>query len=137
VTYVIAVEVGSYPLSGSFVALYLASFVAVFREGRGIPVLLERLWPEILLAALLLYLQTSPRVMYLAAHLVILFVLCLLANDALYAAAAAGRLTAYYLVIALGVPSAALPSASAPRSRSAASTNIADGPCPGRGPGVA
>lgn len=104
VTNVIAVEVGSYPLVWILpLALYLASFVAVFRDGPGLPSMLRGLWPEILLAALLLYLLTSPRVAYLAAHLAVLFVLCLLANDALYRLRPPpSRLTGYYLVIALG-----------------------------------
>lgn len=104
VTNVIAVEVGSYPLVWILpLALYLASFVVVFRDGRGLPRLLVRLWPEILLAALLLYLLTSPQVIYLAAHLAVLFVLCLLANDALYRLRPPpAGLTGYYLMIALG-----------------------------------
>jgi hypothetical protein len=104
VTNVIAVEVGSYPLVWILpLALYLASFVIVFRDGRGLPRLLVGLWPEIMLAALLLYLLTSPQVICLAAHLAILFVLCLLANDALYRLRPPpAGLTGYYLMIALG-----------------------------------
>ncbi len=56
-----------------------------------------------MLAALLLYLLTSPQVICLAAHLAILFVLCLLANDALYRLRPPpAGLTGYYLMIALG-----------------------------------
>jgi hypothetical protein len=104
VTNVVAVEVGSYPLVWILpLALYLASFVVVFRDGRGLPVLLVRLWPEILLAALLLFFLTSPRLTYLAAHLLVLFVLCLLAHAELYRARPSpAGLTRYYLAIALG-----------------------------------
>ncbi|MGV8080832.1 MAG: spermidine synthase [Syntrophales bacterium] len=104
VTNVIAVEVGSYPLVWILpLALYLASFVVVFREGSGLPDILVRLWPEILLAAILLYLLTSPHLIYLAAHLAVLFILCLLANSELYRLRPPpAGLTGYYLVIALG-----------------------------------
>jgi hypothetical protein len=104
VTNVLAVEVGSYPLVWILpLALYLASFVITFRDGRILPAGLVRLWPELLLVAMLLYLFTSPRMMYLAAHLLVLFVFCLLANEELYRLRpAAAGLTGYYLAIALG-----------------------------------
>jgi spermidine synthase len=97
----ISMEVGSFPLVWVLpLALYLATFVMTFRDGAVIPKFLTILWPEMLLLALLVYLN---RLIAIPGSLIVLFLICFLAHGALYARRPAARyLTGFYLTIALG-----------------------------------
>ena len=104
VTRVIAGEAGSFPLVWLLpLAVYLVSFMATFREGGRVSVFLGRIWPEITLAGLFLYLVPSGHFLFLLGHLFVLLGACLLVHAALYGnRPRPERLSTFYLAIALG-----------------------------------
>ena len=99
----IGAEVGSFPLVWVIpLSIYLLSFVVTFRVNGGCPKLVKKLWLEIVLAGLLLYLLPVG-VFALICHIVVFMGVCLLAHGELYSRRAANRyLTAFYLTIAAG-----------------------------------
>ncbi len=104
VTNLITLEIGSVPLTWVFpLALYLASFIVTFRTSGGVPRLLNRFWPEILLLALLCYF-TGPKHFGFAIFgaLATFFMICCLAHGHLYQLRPPEtQLTKFYLIIAL------------------------------------
>jgi hypothetical protein len=105
VTNLITLEIGSFPLTWVFpLALYLASFIVTFRTSGGVPRLLNRLWPEILLCALLCYfLGATYFGLVIFGSLASFFMICCLAHGNLYELRPPeNHLTAFYLAIALG-----------------------------------
>ena len=104
VTNYIALEIGSFPLTWiAPLALYLGSFIVTFRTNGGVPRFLNVLWPEILLLALLFYVWESAMLLAMLGHLVLFFLICLVANGRLYELRPpATHLTHYYLAIAFG-----------------------------------
>jgi hypothetical protein len=104
VTNLITLEIGSVPLTWVFpLALYLASFIVTFRTSGGVPKLLNRFWPEILLLALLCYF-TGHKFFGFAIFgaLATFFMICCLAHGHLYQLRPPEtQLTQYYLVISL------------------------------------
>lgn len=104
VTNYIALEIGSFPLTWiAPLALYLGSFIVTFRTEGGVPRYLGRLWPEMLLISFFLYVWESTSALIIIVHLVIFFLICLVANGRLYEIRPPARhLTNYYLAIAFG-----------------------------------
>jgi spermidine synthase len=104
VTNFIALEIGSFPLTWiAPLALYLASFIVTFRTNGGVPRYLKRFWPELLLVSLFLYVWESTSALTILVHLLVFFLLCIVANGRLYELRPeARRLTHYYLAIAFG-----------------------------------
>ncbi|MDD2903412.1 MAG: fused MFS/spermidine synthase [Syntrophales bacterium] len=121
VTNFIALEVGSFPMVWVFpLALYLGSFVVIFRNNGGTPTLLGALWPEVVILGFLLYLLPMAWVGWFAAviaPLLVLLSLCLVAHGELYERRPPVRyLTNYYLTMAVGgFLGGALVSLAAPR----------------------
>jgi len=104
VTNYIALEIGSFPLTWiAPLALYLGSFIVTFRTNGGTPRYLGRLWPEVLLLSFFLYVWESTSILTILVHLVVFFLICLVANGRLYEIRPPARhLTNYYLAIAFG-----------------------------------
>jgi hypothetical protein len=104
VTNYIALEVGSFPMVWILpLALYLGSFIVTFRTGGGVPRLLRNLWPEILLAGLLMFLLGPVHWLAILGHLVVFFLVCLVSHGTLYELRPpASHLTNFYLTSALG-----------------------------------
>jgi hypothetical protein len=104
VTNFIALEVGSFPLTWILPrALYLGSFIVTFRTGGGVPGWMRNLWPEILLACMLMYLLGPVHWLALLGHLVFFFLVCLISHGTLYELRPpASHLTNFYLTAALG-----------------------------------
>jgi len=104
VTNFVALEIGSFPLTWiAPLALYLASFIVTFRTNGGVPRFLRRFWPELLLVSLFLYVWESTSALTILVHLLVFFLLCIVANGRLYELRPeAKRLTHYYLAIAFG-----------------------------------
>ena len=104
VTNYIALEIGSFPLTWiAPLALYLGSFIVTFRTNGGIPRYLGRLWPELLLLSFFLYVWESTSALIILVHLIVFFLICLVANGRLYEIRPPVRhLTNYYLAIAFG-----------------------------------
>ena len=104
VTNFVALEIGSFPLTWiAPLALYLASFIVTFRTNGGVPGFLRRFWPELLLVSLFLYVWESTSALTILVHLLVFFLLCIVANGRLYELRPeAKRLTHYYLAIAFG-----------------------------------
>lgn len=104
VTNFIALEIGSFPLTWvAPLALYLASFIVTFRTNGGVPRPLKRLWPELLFLSFFLYVWESTSAVTILVHLVVFFLICVVANGRLYEIRPEpGRLTHYYLAIAFG-----------------------------------
>jgi spermidine synthase len=104
VTNLIVLEIGSFPLTWiAPLSLYLCSFIVTFRVKGGVPFFLKRLWPEILLIALLFYLIGQGRWPSTIIVLSLFFLICTIVHGTLYELRpCAGRLTHFYLTIALG-----------------------------------
>jgi len=105
VTNLITLEIGSFPLTWVFpLALYLGSFIVTFRTTGGVPKRLNRIWPEILLCALLWYFMSALYFwLVILGALLTFFMICCLAHGHLYELRPPeNQLTAFYLVIALG-----------------------------------
>jgi spermidine synthase len=104
VTNYIALEIGSFPLTWiAPLALYLASFIVTFRTDGGIPRYLGRFWPELLFLSFFLFIWESTSALIILVHLIIFFLICLVANGRLYEIRPPARhLTNYYLAIAFG-----------------------------------
>jgi hypothetical protein len=104
VTNFIALEVGSFPLTWILpLALYLGSFIVTFRTGGGVPRWMRNLWPEILLAGMLMYLLGPVHWLAILGHLVFFFLVCLISHGTLYELRPpAAHLTNFYLTAALG-----------------------------------
>jgi hypothetical protein len=104
VTNFIALEVGSFPLTWVFpLALYLGSFIVTFRINGGVPGFLRALWPELLLGSFFLYLLGPSPWLAIIGHLIVFFMLCLVAHGSLYELRPpASHLTYFYLLISLG-----------------------------------
>jgi hypothetical protein len=104
VTNFIAAETGSYPMVWVIpLALYLLSFVVIFRRNGGVPKALNTLWLEIGLLGFLLYMLPSLGWPALIGHLFVLFATCLVAHGELYGHRPPVQyLTSFYLTIALG-----------------------------------
>jgi len=105
VTNVLVFEVGSAPFVWVLpLALYLLSFVIAF-SGRALPRAVDRLWP--FLAAIGVFAASrgegGGEVLSLVLHLVVLFVLAVVAHTELYRRRGPAReLTRFYLAVALG-----------------------------------
>ncbi|MBW2526635.1 MAG: fused MFS/spermidine synthase [Deltaproteobacteria bacterium] len=99
-------ELGSAPMIWVLpLAVYLFSFIAVFRDRPWIPAVVRRFWPEVSLVGVYLFFDQSPRVMDLAAayQLPLLLVVCLVAHGELHRTRPAPhRLTLFYLFVTLG-----------------------------------
>lgn len=110
VTNVLTLDVGSVPLLWTLpLAVYLATFVLVFREPSWCPTALRRTWFHVALCGVALYLSGNIghaphlKVAAIAAHLGVLFVVCLVAHHELHRARPrAHRLTGFYLLVSLG-----------------------------------
>ena len=104
VTNYIALEVGSFPLTWILpLALYLGSFIVTFRTGGGVPRMIRNLWPEILLAGMLVYLLGPVHWLAILGHLAVFFLICLVSHGTLYELRPpASHLTNFYLTSALG-----------------------------------
>ncbi len=104
VTNYIALEVGSFPLTWILpLALYLGSFIVTFRTGGGVPRSLRNLWPELLLAGMLMYLLGPVHWLAIVGHLAVFFLVCLVSHGTLYELRPpASHLTNYYLTASLG-----------------------------------
>lgn len=104
VTNFISIEVGSFPLTWILpLALYLGSFIVTFRTGGGVPKIIRNLWPEILLAALLMYLLGSVHSLMILGHLTFFSLVCLVSHGTLYELRPPpSNLTNFYLSSALG-----------------------------------
>ena len=104
VTNLIVLEIGSFPLTWiAPLSLYLSSFIVTFRVKGGVPVFLKRVWPEILLIAFLFYLIGQGRWPSTVIVLSLFFLICMIVHGTLYELRpSAGRLTHFYLTIALG-----------------------------------
>jgi hypothetical protein len=104
VTNVIVLEIGSFPLTWiAPLSLYLGSFIVTFRTKGGVPLFLRRLWPEILLIALLFYLIGQGRWLSTLIVLSLFFLICIVMHGTLYELRPdAHRLTHFYLAVALG-----------------------------------
>jgi hypothetical protein len=104
VTNYIALEVGSFPLTWIVpLALYLGSFIITFRTKGGVPRPIRNLWPEILLAGLLMYLLGPVHWLAILGHLVVFFLVCLISHGTLYELRPpALHLTNFYLASSLG-----------------------------------
>ncbi len=85
VTNLIILEIGSFPLTWIFpLALYLLSFIVTFRTRGGMPGYLMRLWPEILMVAMMLYLLGQGHWFISIITLILFFLICLVAHGTLY-----------------------------------------------------
>ena len=85
VTNLIILEIGSFPLTWIFpLALYLLSFIVTFKVRGGMPGYLRRLWPEILMVALMLYLFGQGHWFISIITLILFFLICLVAHGTLY-----------------------------------------------------
>jgi spermidine synthase len=104
VTNLIILEIGSFPLTWIFpLALYLLSFIVTFRARGGMPGYLRRLWPEILMVALMLYLFGQAHWFISITTLILFFLICLVSHGTLYETRpATDHLTHFYLAIAFG-----------------------------------
>ncbi len=104
VTNLIILEIGSFPLTWIFpLALYLLSFIVTFRAHGGMPGYLRRLWPEILMVAMMLYLLGQGHWFISIITLILFFLICLVAHGTLYETRPpTDHLTHFYLAIALG-----------------------------------
>ncbi|HOD35938.1 MAG TPA: fused MFS/spermidine synthase [Syntrophales bacterium] len=104
VTNYIALEIGSFPLTWiAPLALYLGSFIVTFRTDGGIPRYVGRFWPEMLFLSFFLYVWESTSALIILVHLIVFFLICLVANGRLYEIRPPARhLTNYYLAIAFG-----------------------------------
>jgi spermidine synthase len=104
VTNLIILEIGSFPLTWVFpLALYLLSFIVTFRVRGGMPCNLRRLWPEILMVAMMLYLFGQGHWFISIITLILFFLICLVAHGTLYETRPpTDYLTHFYLVIAFG-----------------------------------
>ena len=104
VTNLIILEIGSFPLTWIFpLALYLLSFIVTFRTRGGMPGYLRRLWPEILMVALMLYLFGQGHWFISIITLILFFLICLVAHGTLYETRPpTDHLTHFYLAIAFG-----------------------------------
>ena len=100
----ITLDIGSFPFVWVIpLALYLGSFIVTFRTNGGVPRVLKLFWPEILLAALSLYLAGPPNWFVLLGQLCVFFLICLVAHGTLYELRPPGsHLTHFYLTSALG-----------------------------------
>ena len=84
-------------------ALYLGSFIVTFRTGGGVPRFLRNLWPEILLAGLLMFLVGPVHWLAILGHLAVFFLVCLVSHGTLYELRPpASHLTNFYLTSSLG-----------------------------------
>ncbi len=104
VTNFISLEVGSFPLTWILpLALYLGSFIVTFRTGGGVPRSIRNLWPEILLAGMIMYLLGPVHWLAILGHLTIFFLVCLVSHGTLYEhRPRPSHLTNFYLSSALG-----------------------------------
>jgi len=104
VTNLIILEIGSFPLTWTIpLALYLLSFIVTFKVRGGTPEFLKRLWPEIVMVALMFYLFAQSH-WYIAIITLTLFsLICLIAHGTLYEIRPPSEhLTRFYLAIAFG-----------------------------------
>ena len=99
----LTLEVGSFPFVWVIpLALYLGSFIVTFRTHGGVPGFLKLFWPELLLAALALYLL-GPVLWVLVVLICIFFAICIVAHGTLYELRPpASHLTHFYLFSAFG-----------------------------------
>jgi len=104
VTNLIILEIGSFPLTWIFpLALYLLSFIVTFKVRGGVPGYLRRLWPEILMVAMMLYLLGQGHWFISIITLILFFLICLVAHGTLYETRPpTDHLTHFYLAIAFG-----------------------------------
>jgi SAM-dependent methyltransferase len=106
VTNVISIDIGSMPLVWVVpLAVYLLSFVLVFRQASFYPPLLRRFWPEICVVGGYFFLSQSLHYSTLMtlAHLAVLFVVCIVGHGELHLSRPAPRhLSGFYLCLALG-----------------------------------
>ena len=104
VTNLIILEIGSFPLTWTIpLALYLLSFIVTFRVRGGTPGFLKRLWPEIVIVALMFYLLAQSH-WYISIITLMLFpLICVIAHGTLYEIRPPSEhLTRFYLAIAFG-----------------------------------
>lgn len=103
-TNVIASEVGSFPLVWVVpLALYLGSFMLVFRDGGGVPRWLAAIWPEVLAAIAVLSVFGVANLWLVAGHAAGLLAVAVLLHGELYERRpAADHLTSFYLWMSLG-----------------------------------
>ncbi len=104
VTNLIILEIGSFPLTWTIpLALYLLSFIATFRARGGTPGFLKRLWPEIVMVALVFYLSGTAHWHISIITLMLFSLICLIAHGTLYEIRPPSEhLTRFYLAIAFG-----------------------------------
>lgn len=104
VTNVIILEIGSFPLTWTIpLGLYLVSFIVTFRTGGGTPGWLRRLWPEILMVAMLFYLVGPANLLSAFITLILFFLICLVSHGSLYEFRPPPQyLTGFYLAVAFG-----------------------------------
>ena len=103
-TNVIASEVGSFPLVWVVpLALYLGSFMLVFRAGGGVPRWLGALWPEVLLAGLVIHQFGVTNLWLVGLCAAVLLGVSVLLHGELYERRPHPRyLTEFYLYMSLG-----------------------------------
>jgi len=103
-TNVIAGEVGSFPLVWVVpLALYLGSFMIVFRNGGGVPRWISASWPELFGAALVTYMFGVANLFLVGLHALVLLLVAVLFHGELYERRpSASRLTSFYLWMSLG-----------------------------------
>jgi len=104
VTNFISMEIGSFPMIWIIpLALYLCSFIITFRNKGGVPVLLNILWPEILLLASAFYFVKPDNLVAIFGCLLVFFIICILSHGKVYETRPPARwLTNFYLTIAMG-----------------------------------
>jgi hypothetical protein len=104
VTNLIILEIGSFPLTWTIpLALYLLSFIVTFRVHGGTPGILKRLWPEIVMVALVFYLSETAHWHITIITLMLFSLICLIAHGTLYEIRPPSEhLTRFYLAIAFG-----------------------------------
>lgn len=104
VTHVMAAETGSFPLVWMLpLALYLVSFVITFRNGNSAVGPLAIVWPEIILAGVILYLVPSAHYIMLCGHFLLFFLVCLLVHSTLYNSRPdPHHLSSFFAALALG-----------------------------------
>jgi hypothetical protein len=104
VTNYISLEMGSFPLTWILpLALYLGSFIVTFRARGGVPFFIRNLWPETLLAGMVIFFIGPSHWLAIVGHLTVFFLVCLVSHGLLYELRPpTSRLTNFYLTSAFG-----------------------------------